>query len=141
MLSHNANIEVRKFMKVLAELETLALPNVWGEGALFAFSGLDGETDSRTGFVATFGAEKYDLLFHTPERFMLEIRLPQEDAPHSGVVKVATGDVLIVETPEGVLCVTYAAWHTLVGLYPEGARIELKPLVWLDENGNEHEYL
>ena len=131
MTSQSAKIEA-----LLAELHSLALPDVWGEGALFAFSGLDGNTDSRTGFVATFGAEKYDLLFHTPERFILEIRPPRE-----GVVKVATGDVLIVETPDGMLCVAYAAWHTLVGLYPEGTHIAPKPLVWLDEDSNEHEYL
>jgi hypothetical protein len=139
-------LQCAKIEALLAEIRNLALPNVWGEGALFAFSGLDGETDSRTGFVATFGAERYDLLFHTPERFSLEIRLPQDGAPHNGVVKVATGDVLVVETPGGLLCVTYAAWHTLVGLYPEGTHIELKPLVWLDEdsalwNSDEHEYL
>ncbi len=131
MTSHDTNI-----VDLVSEISTLALPDVWGEGALFAFSGLDGDTDSHTGFMATFGAEKYDLLFHTPERFILEIRPPQDS-----VVKVATGDVLIVETPGGWLCVTYVAWHTLVGLYPEGAHIELKPLVWLDEDSNEYEHL
>ena len=130
----------------MSEISALALPDVWGEGALFAFSGLDGETDSRTMFMATLGHEKYDLLFHTPERFALEIRLPQNGAPHRGVVKVATGDVLIVETPDAVLCLAYTAWHTLVGLYPEGTHIVLKPLVWLDEdsalwNSDEYEHL
>jgi hypothetical protein len=130
-----------KIKALLAEIENLALPDVWGEGALFGFSGLDGETDSGTGFIATFGAEKYDLLFHTPERFVLKIRPPKP-----GIVIVATGDVLIVETPDGLLCVAYAAWHTLVGLYPKGMRIELEPLVWLDEdsalwNSDEYEYL
>ncbi|MGC9393580.1 MAG: amylo-alpha-1,6-glucosidase [Anaerolineae bacterium] len=125
-----------KIEALLAEIHDLALPDVWGEGALFGFSGLDGETDSRTGLIATFGAEKYDLLFHTPGRCVLEIRPPKP-----GIVIVATGDVLIVDTPDGWLCITYAAWHTLIGLYPEGTHIELRPLVWLDEDGNEHEYL
>ncbi|MBN2390859.1 MAG: hypothetical protein JXR84_09050 [Anaerolineae bacterium] len=131
MTSQYAKIE-----NLISEISTLALPDVWGEGALFAFSGLDGDTDSGAGFVATFGAERYDLLFHTPGRFILEIR-----PPHTGVVTVATGDVLIVETADGMLCVTYATWHTLVGLYPEGTHIALNPLVWLDEDSNEHEYL
>ena len=129
-----------KIENLISEISGLELPDVWGEGALFAFSGLDGNTDSRTGFMATFGAEKYDFLFHTPERFILEIRPPQEGAHHRDMVKVATGDVLIVETPGGLLCVTYAAWHTLVGLCPAGTHIELKPLVWLDEDSSEHEY-
>jgi len=45
-----------------------ALPAVWGEGALFAFSGLDGATCSASGFAATFAAAPYGLLFHTPRR-------------------------------------------------------------------------
>jgi glycogen debranching enzyme len=95
-------------------------PDVWGEGALFAFSGLDGPTCVASGFVATFGAQPYDLLFHTPTRRLL--RLALEDL---GTVRLATGDVLAVETPQGPLLLTYSAWHTLVGLLPQGAGVNL----------------
>jgi len=39
-------------------------PSVWGPGQLFAFSGLDGETDWFRPFVATTLAEDVGLLFH-----------------------------------------------------------------------------
>ena len=95
-------------------------PNVWGEGALFAFSGLDGKTNTRSGFVGTCGREPYDLLFHTPCRRLLAIRLAQ-----AGTVRVATNDLLAVDTSGEKLVVTFASWHTLVGLVPEGAHFTL----------------
>ena len=79
-------------------------PNIWGEGAIFAFSGMDGPTEPATGFVATFGREPFDLLIHTPVRRNLELRV-------AGPVRVATNDVLVA----GNLTVTFAAWHTIIG--------------------------
>ncbi len=35
------------------------LPDIWGEGAIFAFSGIDGPTCSASNFVLAFGAEPY----------------------------------------------------------------------------------
>lgn len=49
------------------------LPDVWGEGAIFAFSGLDGPTASATGFVATLTDRPYGLLIDTPCRRLFEI--------------------------------------------------------------------
>ncbi len=97
------------------------LPDVWGEGALFAFSGLDGETNAASGFVATYGRARYDLLIHTPQQRLLEVRMA-----HPGTVRIATGDVLAVETPCGDLLLAYAAWHTLVGVAPEDALLTLR---------------
>ncbi len=42
-------------------------PNVWGPGQLFAFSGIDGETDWFHPFVATTLSEDMGLLFHLRE--------------------------------------------------------------------------
>ena len=96
------------------------LPDVWGEGALFAFSGMDGCTQTASGFVGTAAARPYGLLFHTPLRRTLEISLS-----HPGRVRVATGDVLLVETGQGELALVYAAWHTLAGCLPVEARLAL----------------
>jgi hypothetical protein len=95
---------------------------VWGEGALFAASGLDGETDTASGFVATYARAPYGLLFHTPLRRILELELPGPTTP-----RIATGDVFAVETPRGELVVTYPAWHTLAGVLPAGSRLHLRP--------------
>ena len=97
-----------------------SLPDVWGEGALFAFSGMDGETSVSSGFVATFARERYGLLFHTPRRRLLDIELC-----HEGAVRLATGDVLGVETPQGDLVLVFSHWHTLIGVIPEDTRLQL----------------
>lgn len=80
------------------------LPNVWGEGAIFAFSGMDGPAEPATGFVSTFGREPFDLVIHTPVRRHVKLRA-------AGPVRVATNDVLQV----GPLTVTFADWHTIIG--------------------------
>lgn len=97
-------------------------PNVWGEGTLFAFSGMDGETCSAAGFVASLWSPRFDLLFHLqePRRLRLRVAEPAE-------TEIATGDTLAVRTPAGPLLVTWAAWHTLVGFLPSAACAELVP--------------
>jgi glycogen debranching enzyme len=98
-----------------------ALPNRWGEGLIFAFSGMDGPTNSSSGFVATAAAELYGLLIHTPRRRLL--RLTCDPAAR---VAIATGDVLIVETPSGdALVVSSAAWHTFIGELPATGSVSL----------------
>jgi glycogen debranching enzyme len=99
------------------------LPDIWGEGAIFAFSGLDGPTCSASNFVLAFGAEPYDLLVHTADPHVLRLRLADP-----GEVMVATNDCLIVGMPGGELIVTFSAWHTVIGQLPSGATAELAPL-------------
>jgi hypothetical protein len=96
------------------------MPDIWGEGALFAFSGLDGETDTQSQFVATVGEVGYDLLIHTPSRRLVKLRTAD-----FGKVRIATGDVLISETDGGEMMMTYAAWHTLIGYLPEDGEVAL----------------
>jgi hypothetical protein len=96
------------------------LSNVWGEGAIFAFSGMDGETNSESQFVATLTAKPYNLLIHTPHRRILAIT-----PSAAGTVVAATGDTLIVDTPPGKLALTFGAWHTIAGVLPEGTRVSL----------------
>ena len=99
------------------------LPDIWGEGAIFAFSGIDGPTCSASNFVLAYGAERFDLLIHTADPQVLRLRLPDP-----GAVLVATNDCLLVETPDGELIVTFCAWHTVVGQLPAGATAALAPL-------------
>lgn len=97
------------------------LPDVWGEGALFAFSGMDGETCSASGFVATFGAEPFSLLIHTPQRRILDLRLPA-----AGTARLATGDVFGAVCARGELVCGFTAWHTLAGSAPAATLIRLR---------------
>jgi hypothetical protein len=99
----------------------IAPPDVWGEGGLFAFSGVDGPTDVLSSFAATATSARYGLLFQLVTR--RELRL---DVPADGRVRIATGDVLGVDWPDRTeLLVTFAAWHTIVGVAPPTATITL----------------
>ncbi|MEM8784079.1 MAG: trehalase family glycosidase [Planctomycetota bacterium] len=91
------------------------LPSLWGEGGLFAFSGVDGPTCAASGVVATLGARRWSLLLHTPVRRLLDFGGPAMESLWPDVV---TGDVLLAEG----LSVTWPAWDTVAGELPEGAK-------------------
>ncbi|GAA3399732.1 amylo-alpha-1,6-glucosidase [Paenibacillus hodogayensis] len=99
-------------------------PNRLGEGGLFAFSGMDGETNTLPGFTSTWGADPYSLLFHTKKRRVLHLNLP----PVTETV-VVTGDVCKLVTASGECDLVYASWHTLTGSVPVGTE---PTLVWED---------
>jgi hypothetical protein len=97
------------------------LPDVWGEGTLFAFSGVDGSTDVLSSFVATATGATYGLRFELVTR--RELRL---EVAARGRVRVATGDVLGVDWPDATeLVVAFAEWHTIVGVAPPTVTIVL----------------
>ncbi len=122
------------------------LPNVWGEGAIFASSGLDGATSVASGFVATYARNRYGLLFHTPQRRFLDVELGVRGTP-----RIATGDVLAVESQKGTLLMAYSAWHTLVGSAPAGMFLRLRfedgpnaawiESAWVTEGARNHDVL
>lgn len=98
------------------------VPDRWGEGLLFGFSGFDGPTETAGGFVATAGATPFDLLLHTPRTRRLSLPVGA-----GATVRAATGDVLLVESEGRAdlagagLLLTWSAWHTLVGTAAESA--------------------
>lgn len=96
------------------------IPDQYGEGALFAFSGVDGPTGPGGGFVASLTAARYGLLFHTAQRRSLHIALPGESSP-----RLVTHNVLHVASEAGPLWVSFAAWHTIIGTCPQDAVITL----------------
>ncbi|RKN64071.1 amylo-alpha-1,6-glucosidase [Paenibacillus ginsengarvi] len=106
------------------------LPNRIGEGGLFAFSGMDGETQSLSGFTATWGAAPYSLLFHTRRRRILLLGVSAETTETVFV----TGDACKLRSSAGELDIAYSAWHTLVGRSRIG-----EPPTLLEEDGTEAE--
>ena len=86
-----------------------------GEGAIFAFSGIDGPTCSASNFVLAFGGRT--VRSDDPYRRHARAAAPTADP---GEVMVATNDCLLVETPGGELIVTFSVWHTAVGQLPAG---------------------
>lgn len=51
------------------------LPNMWGQGAIFAFSGIDGETSYKNDFVGLL-EDEFDIVFHLKTRRKLIFNLP-----------------------------------------------------------------
>lgn len=104
-----------------APLSDRPLPDIWGEGALFAFSGLDGHTLSESGFVASYGTTPGCQLIHTARRRLFTC------TPKAGKIDVraATGDVLILQTDDGELTQVWTAWHTLAGQVPSATELAL----------------
>ncbi|MFW6065953.1 MAG: amylo-alpha-1,6-glucosidase [Planctomycetota bacterium] len=96
-------------------------PNVWGEGALFSFSGMDGGTEATTGFVATLGDRPCDLLIHTPRRRVLELPVGEQTRP-----QLITGDVIAMETPGGGPLMAWTSRHTLIADLPQNVEINLR---------------
>ena len=101
-------MELQSFIK-----QNQNLPDIWGEGLLFAFSGLDGPTQSASGFTLTAHNRPYSFLIHTPKRHILEIVVEE-----IGYVLAATSDVLAVQFDDDLLLITFSAWHSVVGFLP-----------------------
>ncbi|TFG65611.1 MAG: hypothetical protein E4H27_10700, partial [Anaerolineales bacterium] len=95
-------------------------PDIWGEGALFAYSGMDGPTNTCSHFVAALAAQPFSLLIHTPRRRFLHMAVPEKNHPI-----LITGDVIAAETHQGLIVTTFESWHTIVGLLPAGTPITL----------------
>jgi len=85
-------------------------PNVWGEGALFAFSGMDGSTDFQSGFVATYGSCPGSLVWYTPT-----VRRLMWSSTEVQAVNIALGDAFDLDTARGKRTGILTAWHTLIG--------------------------
>ncbi len=51
------------------------LPNVWGPGSLFCFSGVDGQNSYNSNFVGTLCADRLGVVFHTRRKRELSLHL------------------------------------------------------------------
>lgn len=90
------------------------------EGTTFVFSEINELPEPKTQFVATFTAERYNLLIHTSRRRLLELTLAED-----GEIRCLANDMLVVSTPQGEFIITFVAWHTIAGVLPTGAWIAL----------------
>ncbi len=106
-----------------------SLPDVWGEGALFAFSGVDGPTNTASGFAATLLEKPFGILINTPTKRMVRFILKG-----SGHIEVLTGDVASIRTTLGDFGLTFSDWHTIIGVLPDQAELGLPRQYGLWEN-------
>ena len=96
------------------------VPNVWGEGILFGFSGADGQTVTANGFVGSLGPDRYSVLIHTPVKRILSVSVKT-----TGRVMCATGDAVVVDFEDSELAYVWSKWHTLIGVCPDKVELAL----------------
>ena len=61
----------QKVRVINVEQYNMRLPNIWGEGSLFAYSGIDGKTDWYHPFIGTFMSDRLGVIFHLRGRRQL----------------------------------------------------------------------
>ena len=93
-------------------------PKIYGQGAVFAFSGLDGQTDYKHDFVGSLSGDHIGVLFHLKVRRELFFELLP--SVKNVDYKAVTHDVLDVDMKTGQdgsypLKVTYANAKTIIG--------------------------
>eukprot|EP00936_MAST-01D_sp_MAST-1D-sp1_P001858 g1858.t1 len=101
-------------------------------GQLFAFSGLDGPTQSTTNFVGIFqNASNYDMRFCLKSDRYVRIRVPTHLGP--GDVLASTNDVVWAEHSGGSssssavtsVKLAWQSWDVLMGTVPSGSTVSM----------------
>lgn len=97
-----------------------ALPDIWGQGILFAFSGWDGATDWFDDFVMVAHQQPFGWYVEYPIRFVFRIRTPSQEYLRLVSAEVITNDhlSLVVQDDQGSSIAIKMAMldcHTLVG--------------------------
>ena len=88
------------------------LPQKWGQGQLFAFSAVDGESLFSDDFTGTLAADKTGVIFHTKARRTLFFSGIQGCVPE---LKCVASDVIVLETPQGKSSLIFAQRHLVIG--------------------------
>ena len=117
----------------------MKLPNIWGQGALFAFSGLDGECRVYSCLNASLLGDLLGVRIHAKELFDLYVVLDgikdiRYDVVASDVIKAHLKDAQGLETP---FALTFLDQQTVVGLCGRG-RVQLRSLRAISETRTEH---
>ena len=116
----------------------MLLPNVWGAGQLFAFSGLDGKTNYKSDFVATLIGDKVGFQFQLGRRrelfFNLMTRINQirYDCVASDIILADLIDSY--NDTHHPLSVMFVSWDTLLGETARG----FPPQVIIEDGESQH---
>jgi len=105
--------------------DAVNVPNVYGSGSLFAFSGLDGKTVAAEPVVAnTLGAPP-GLQFYLPKNPLLKLHLPRAGELRWSFV---SDDLLMARVPgeDAPAVVAFLAPNVVVGQLPSSGRVALE---------------
>ncbi len=93
------------------------LPKKWGQGQLFAFSALDGESFFTDDFTGTLCGDKTGVIFNTVCRRTLYFGdMNRYIAPE---LECVTSDMIVLKTLAGALSMIFAQRHLVVGEYSD----------------------
>ncbi|MBO5934238.1 MAG: hypothetical protein J6Q94_01980 [Clostridia bacterium] len=93
------------------------IPDKWGQGQLFAFSALDGDSFFTDDFSGILSGDKIGVIFHTFCRRTLYFGdMNKFMAPD---LKCVTSDMILLESLSGTFSMIFAEKHLVVGEYDE----------------------
>lgn len=90
----------------------MSIPNIWGQGQLFAFSALDGRSLFSDDLVGSLCGDKIGVRFHTKTRRELAFTGIRGFFP---TFKAVTSDLITLTAPGGDMNILYAESHLIVG--------------------------
>ncbi|MBQ9914202.1 MAG: hypothetical protein IJO73_08235 [Clostridia bacterium] len=93
------------------------IPEKWGQGQLFAFSALDGESYFTDDFTGTLSGDKIGVIFHT--RCRRALYFGNMNKLLSPQIKCVLSDMITAETLLGNLSMAFAGRHLVVGEYTD----------------------
>lgn len=97
------------------------LPKKWGQGQLFAFSALDGDSYFTDDFSGTLSGDKIGVIFQTSCRRTLYFGdVHKYTCPE---IKCVTSDMIIIDSLIGTFSMYFAERHLVVGEYSDVAGV------------------
>ena len=88
------------------------IPNKWGQGQLFAFSALDGDSFFTDDFTGTLSGDKIGVIFHTKKRRTLFFSETEKLSPKFSCV---ASDIILIDTLAGECGMIFAERHLVTG--------------------------
>ncbi len=97
------------------------IPCKWGQGQLFAYSALDGDSYFTDDFTGTLCGDRIGIIFHTQCRRTLYFgNINKSTAPN---LRSVTSDMITGTTPWGNISIFFAGRHLVVGEYTDKSGI------------------
>ncbi len=98
----------------------MKIPDIWGQGQIFAFSAIDGKTSRKEDFVGILAGDRVGIRFHTKTRRELAIVGSGAASPDFHAV---CGDYICADSVGGSIKILFYTAHTVIGEVPEGAEV------------------
>ena len=88
------------------------IPNKWGQGQLFAYSALDGDSFFTDDFTGTLSGDKIGVIFHTKKRRTLFFSEMKYVSPK---FRCVASDIIVLDTLAGEYSMIFAERHIVAG--------------------------